>query len=354
MSVLVGYKTGEKLTTGGSNTFLGYFAGTHANTTTVSRSIFIGWYSANPGGLITSNGGAAPDAGTSNNIIIGNNVGLPSASKSNKVVIGNNKSDDYYKFNGTGWLVHSDQRDKTDTGSLGFGLDLIKQLNPKYYKWNKRDNYESPSSSYSDSFTSSKYELGLIIQDIVALTSSYSLLSNLIDTYPGSYGDGTPYEQFMYNGESFIYPIIQSIKDLDGITAKTGSNSFTGTQTISGSLRISGSTSTGLFVNGLTTTTDNINRLTYNTTSGRVHYEVNKYKALFGDASNSSYAITHSLNSADIQVNIRDNSSGQIYYPSISAGSPPQYTATVTDVNTVAIAFTSAPSVNQYTIVVSK
>jgi hypothetical protein len=83
--------------------------------------------------------------------------------------------------------------------------------------------------------------LGLIIQDIVALTSSYSLLSNLIDTYPGSYGDGTPYEQFMYNGESFIYPIIQSIKDLDGITAKTGSNSFVGSQSISGSQFITGS-----------------------------------------------------------------------------------------------------------------
>ena len=144
----------------------------------------------------------------------------------------------------------------------------------------------------------------------------------------------------------------------DGTTnAATASTDLTFTSNrfqVTGSLLISGSSATGLFVNGLTTTSDNLNRLTYVPASGRIFYEVNKYKVSFGDGSNSSYSITHSLNSADIQVNIRDNSSGQIYYPSISAGSPPQYTATVADANTVTIAFTSPPSVNQYTIVVSK
>lgn len=96
-----------------------------------------------------------------------------------------------------------------------------------------------------------------------------------------------------------------------------------------------------------------MNRLTYNTVTGRVHYEVNKYKASFGDGS-STYTITHSLNSADIQVNIRSNSTGQIYYPSITAGSPPQYTAIVVDANSVQIDFTSGISANSYTIVVSK
>jgi hypothetical protein len=349
-SILIGDNSGDALTTGGGNTFVGESTG--GTITTGYRNIFVGWRAGNP-----QNGDSnAPAAGGFNNIIIGNNVGAPNAANNNQVVLGNIASDNYYySANVNNWQQISDARDKVETGSLTLGLELIRQIQPKIYRWNKRTHYlNETEASESRVYASPLHTWGIIAQDIISLTGSYPSLSASIQSTVGTFGDGTSYDINTVSELGFLWPTVQAVKDLDGITAKTGSNSFTGTQTISGSLRISGSTSTGLFVNGITTTTDNLNRLTYNTTSGRVHYEVNKYKALFGDASNSSYAITHSLNSADIQVNIRDNSSGQIYYPSISAGTPPQYTATVTDANTVTISFTSAPSVNQYTIVVSK
>lgn len=88
--------------------------------------------------------------------------------------------------------------------------------------------------------------------------------------------------------------------------------------------------------------------------NGRVLTSPSKYRQSIGNTVQLSFNITHSLGDSDVQVNIRNNSTGQIYYPSATAGAPPQYTATVSDSNTVVIAFTSAPSANQYTVVISK
>ena len=204
-------------------------------------------------------------AAGSNNIIIGVNVGVQPvvlnaqgvnvgaiAANNNQVVLGNNASLDYIKW-GDAFLVPSDERDKIDTGSLGVGLNLIRDLKPKYYKWNGRHNYETPSSPYTASFTSSRYAIGVMAQDIVALTGSYSILSNIIGSTSGSYLDGTGYEQYIFRAESLLWPTVQAVKDLDGITAKTGSNSFTGSQFITGSLvltRTSTPTGVGLDLYG--------------------------------------------------------------------------------------------------------
>ncbi len=252
-NTFVGTRAGDQVTTGGTNTFVG--TDTANTTTTGNNNIFVG-YAA--GGLVgagvnAANGGVGPVAAGSNNIIIGVNVGVQPvvlnaqgqpagaiAANNNQVVLGNNASLDYIKW-GDAFLVPSDERDKIDTGSLGVGLNLIRDLKPKYYKWNGRHNYQTPSSPYTASFTSSRYSIGVMAQDIVALTGSYSILSNIIGSTSGSYLDGTGYEQYIFRAESLLWPTVQAVKDLDGITAKTGSNSFVGSQSISGSQFITGS-----------------------------------------------------------------------------------------------------------------
>jgi hypothetical protein len=87
---------------------------------------------------------------------------------------------------------------------------------------------------------------------------------------------------------------------------------------------------------------------------GNILTSPSKFTQIIGNTVQSSFNITHSLGDANIQVNIRSNSTGQIYYPSATAGAPPQYTATVVDSNTVTIAFSSAPSANQFIVVISK
>ena len=88
--------------------------------------------------------------------------------------------------------------------------------------------------------------------------------------------------------------------------------------------------------------------------SGNILTSRSKFTQVIGNTVQSSFNITHSLGDSNVQVNIRSNSTGQIYYPSATAGTPPQHTATVVDSNTVTIAFSSAPSSNQFTVVISK
>jgi hypothetical protein len=70
---------------------------------------------------------------------------------------------------------------------------------------------------------------------------------------------------------------------------------------------------------------------------------VSKYAASVGDGSATSYTVTHNLNTRDVIVTVYDNSS--------------PYAEVITDVahtttNTVTIAFSVAPTSNQYRVVV--
>jgi hypothetical protein len=69
---------------------------------------------------------------------------------------------------------------------------------------------------------------------------------------------------------------------------------------------------------------------------------VNTYRANIGDGANNSYTVSHSLNSQDLVVVVRENSSGYYVYPDI-------YTA---NTNAVVVGFTTIPSSNQYKVIV--
>lgn len=102
--------------------------------------------------------------------------------------------------------------------------------------------------------------------------------------------------------------------------------------------------------NGLTLTGNvfSVNAGTGITTSGGTTaidttVVVQKYAANVGDGSNTSYTVTHNLGTRDVQVAVYDNAS--------------PYAEVVTDVqhsttNTVTILFSTAPTLNQYRVVV--
>jgi hypothetical protein len=202
---------------------------------------------------------------------------------------------------------------------------------------------------------------GIVAQDLVALTASFASMSYLLDISSGSYLDETYYTTYLTREASLLWPTVQAVKDLDGITAKTGSNVFNGTQIITGSMRISGSASTGLFINGLTTTSDSPNSLTYNTTTGRVFYEPTKFisTSSIGDGSTTTFTIAHNLNSRYVQVNIQDSATGYIWYPSADmVSSPSTASYKVNSVSEQAVYFefhpSYPPSNGQYMVIISK
>ena len=106
----------------------------------------------------------------------------------------------------------------------------------------------------------------------------------------------------------------------------------------------SGSTVTASGVNFVNTSS-----VTVSVTSGssgnanvalNVRTPANTYTTLFGDNSNSSYIITHNLNSNTLFIMTKRESSGLIVYPDL----------TTINTNAVNVAFTIVPTVNEYRI----
>lgn len=67
-----------------------------------------------------------------------------------------------------------------------------------------------------------------------------------------------------------------------------------------------------------------------------------KYSTSIGNASATSFAVTHNLNSTNVVVTIYDNSTFAVIYTDI----------TITSVNAITVTFSTAPTSNQYTVVV--
>ena len=68
------------------------------------------------------------------------------------------------------------------------------------------------------------------------------------------------------------------------------------------------------------------------------------FAANVGNGSATSYAVTHGMNSIDVIVMIKDNSTLEEVFADI----------TITDVNTVTVAFASAPASNAYRVIIKK
>ena len=245
-SVVIGDNAGDALTSGNGNVFIGELAG--GTITTGRNNIHIG---SRAGNRTNGPGGNVP-AGTINSIIIGNNVGV-GANADNSVVLGGQGTATYYSTIATPqWTATSDENDKTDIANIGLGLDLIRQVQPKKYRWDNRGRYDNPGSR--DGSLKNPYDSwGIIAQDLVALTSSFASMSYLIEEISGSYLDGTGFIGYGVKEGSLMWTTLQAVKDLDSIVATTGSNSFTGSQFITGSLvltRTSTPTGVGLDLYG--------------------------------------------------------------------------------------------------------
>lgn len=66
------------------------------------------------------------------------------------------------------------------------------------------------------------------------------------------------------------------------------------------------------------------------------------YSANIGNSSANTFTVTHSLGKENVTVSVRENSSGYYVYPDI------KYSST----NAVIVEFVSAPTANQYKVIV--
>jgi hypothetical protein len=115
----------------------------------------------------------ASNVSGSYNVGIGPGVSSSSSTVSNEVNIYNGSVTARFQGAASAWNFVSDVRDKTDIENLALGLNFIKALKPRKFKWNLR-NTEVDQGKPSAGFIAQE-----VLQTVEAFGASYT---NLIDT----------------------------------------------------------------------------------------------------------------------------------------------------------------------------
>ena len=92
------------------------------------------------------------------------------------------------------WTVTSDARDKVVNGPVPYGLEFVKQLEPKAFHFKE--------SRDSDT-VHGPLRYGFLAQDILALEGE-----------PGVIIDSTDDEKLRYNGEALVPVLVNALKEL--------------------------------------------------------------------------------------------------------------------------------------------
>lgn len=132
----------------------------------------------------------------SNNIVVGYNATASSATVNNEVTVGNS-SNTSYRIYAAGWSNVSDARDKTDVEDLALGLEFVKQLQPRKFVWDYRE--ESSQNGTTD--------IGLIAQEVLEVQR------NADADYAGFVNEASE-EQLMLTSAKFIPVLINAVKEL--------------------------------------------------------------------------------------------------------------------------------------------
>ena len=233
----IGTQTGRSLTSGCHNTFLGRYAGRNTtgsfnnfvgayagcNATTGSCNIFEGFGAGR--GLINpvtgssniaigSGAGANLTGGTyntffgrlagctntlgSSNVIIGCNAQGSSATVSNEVTISNGTNFARFQGAASAWTFTSDQRDKTNIQDLTIGRDFLRNIKPRKFEWNHRNNDNDIGKEAS----------GFIAQEVLEIVEQFNVpYTNLVDTNDEN--------QYTLGTTNLIPIMVNAIKELD-------------------------------------------------------------------------------------------------------------------------------------------
>ena len=277
INTVVGYQAGISLIMGDSNVFIGANAGIFDNPS------------------VTTFG--------SNNINVGTNSPKYAFNSSNQIAIGN-PLHNFAVLWGQAyapqpWRTQSDIRDKADTGSFTLGLNFIRQIQPKQFKWDSRANYPSgstPDGTYKQSGSS----YGYIAQDIELAASAVGVSGSLfIVNTSGSYSGSSDPSGSDAFGLKLITPgmvdlvMVNAVKELD------------------------------------TTVT---------------YLSASKYSTNIGNGSDTAYPVTHSLGTRDVIAMVHSNNTNLVVYPTMSIDST----------NTMTVTFPTIAMTNQYRLVVMR
>jgi hypothetical protein len=192
----------EVNTTGSCNVALG--TGASRNNTTASNNVAVGTIALVDNATGASNTAIGHKAGSvvtagGNNTLLGHEAGTGSspftvtdATTNHRVVVGNNDVSNAYIR--VAWTVTSDQRDKTNFGTVPHGLDFVNKLEPVSFQF---------KTSREDDTPHGPMHYGFKAQDILSLEGSDNVII-----------DNEQPEHLKYKGEHLVPVLVNAIKEL--------------------------------------------------------------------------------------------------------------------------------------------
>jgi hypothetical protein len=135
-------------------------------------------------------------------------------------------------------------------------------------------------------------------------------------------------------------------------TASSNLNYDTNTFYMTGSVVISGSQTDAIYLRSLRNASNADTFLYYSIGSKDIAYRTRKYTNTIGNNIDNPITVVHALNDVYPMITLKENSSGNIYYPETGATGALPYTATVVDNNTISLLFNTTPTPGQYDVIV--
>ena len=224
-NVAVGYQALQNITNGFSNIAIGatalsanlsannniaighntlyQYSGTEDNNTVVGSNSGSGITSSGVSGLtiIGASSGVGLTSASSNLTLIGYQVETQGTDTSNTVYIGNGQVGKVYMQGNV--LVTSDGRDKTDVEDSTYGLNIVDNLRPVEFTWNRRPIVPGDA----ENTTNGQRSVGLIAQEVRdSLTEEENKILNLVND--------SSEERFHMCYNNLIPILVKAVKDL--------------------------------------------------------------------------------------------------------------------------------------------
>jgi hypothetical protein len=188
------------LNTGSYNTTVGTYSLRNLTTGTYNTSVGgVNLFNLSTGNCNTVVGGSVFSNLTSGscNVGIGTRAVTSAAVVSNEVNIYNGVVTARFQGAAAAWTFVSDERDKTDIEPLPLGLEFIKALEPRKFKWNIR----------SSEVDKGKESSGFVAQEVLSVVENFNAsYTNLVDT-------NDP-EQYTLAQANLVPLLVNAIKEL--------------------------------------------------------------------------------------------------------------------------------------------
>jgi len=163
----IGCFAGDKITTGGYNVLLGHNAGSYGvNLTTGGDNVILGSHSRT----------TASDSVRA--VVIGYNV----AGASDYTTLGNSGNDIRAAHGNASWATVSDRRVKKDIQDATAGLNFVKELRPRTFKFKTKGDLPEEFNGYeegsTEAFKNSKTNHGFIAQEVKEVIDNHSEIAD--------------------------------------------------------------------------------------------------------------------------------------------------------------------------------